>query len=144
MSGANGGGGLLGGVFGIGRALLGFSTGGAVFGVGNSTSDDIPSMLSNGEYVLNAAAVQRIGIPLLDAMNSGKRLRFARGGAVNVNHVTNSEVTSAESKQVNVNFNVRCVDSKDFMRFLRESGARAVKQVLFEDNRNFNNESELW
>lgn len=141
---SGGGGGLFGGVLGIGRALLGFSTGGAVFGIGNSTSDDIPAMLSNGEYVLNAAAVQRIGIPLLDAMNSGKRLRFARGGAVNVNHVTNSETTSAESKQISVNFNVRCLDSKEFMRFLRESGARSVKQVLFEDNRNFNNESELW
>ena len=43
---------------------------GGVWGAGTSTSDSIPAMLSNGEYVLNAAATQNFGIPLLDQMNS--------------------------------------------------------------------------
>ena len=42
---------------------------GGVWGAGTSTSDSIPAMLSNGEYVLNAAATQKFGIPLLDQMN---------------------------------------------------------------------------
>jgi hypothetical protein len=42
---------------------------GGVWGPGTSTSDSIPALLSNGEYVLNAAATQKFGIPLLDQMN---------------------------------------------------------------------------
>jgi TP901 family phage tail tape measure protein len=42
---------------------------GGVWGPGTSTSDSIPTLLSNGEYVLNAAATQKFGIPLLDQMN---------------------------------------------------------------------------
>jgi len=42
---------------------------GGVWGPGTYNSDSIPAMLSNGEYVLNAAATQKFGIPLLDQMN---------------------------------------------------------------------------
>ena len=42
---------------------------GGVWGSGTYNSDSIPAMLSNGEYVLNAAATQKFGIPLLDQMN---------------------------------------------------------------------------
>jgi TP901 family phage tail tape measure protein len=61
-----------------------FSTGGSVFGAGTSTSDSIPAMLSNGEYVLSARAVRQLGIPLLDYMNAAGRVpvRLSTGGAV--------------------------------------------------------------
>jgi hypothetical protein len=39
-------------------------------------------MLSNGEYVINAEAVRRIGIPRLNALNSGTVPHFAGGGYV--------------------------------------------------------------
>ena len=52
--------------------------GGPVFGAGTGTSDSIPAMLSNGEYVINAKAVRRLGLPLLNALNNG----YAIGGAV--------------------------------------------------------------
>ena len=42
---------------------------GGVRGPGTGTSDSIPALLSNGEYVLNAASTQKFGIPLLDQMN---------------------------------------------------------------------------
>lgn len=62
------------------------ASGGAVTGPGTGTSDSIPAMLSNGEYVLNAAAVRRVGVGMLDAINSaraGPRIaRFADGGMV--------------------------------------------------------------
>ena len=56
--------------------------GGPVWGAGSSTSDSIPAWLSNGEYVIRAAAVQRFGIPLLDALNAGRLPKFAMGGYV--------------------------------------------------------------
>lgn len=56
--------------------------GGYISGPGTATSDDIPAWLSDGEYVLRAQAVRRIGVPALDALNSGQTPRFASGGLV--------------------------------------------------------------
>lgn len=56
------------------------ANGGPVFGAGTGTSDSIPAMLSNGEYVINAKAVRRLGLPLLNALNNG----YAVGGAVSI------------------------------------------------------------
>jgi hypothetical protein len=53
--------------WGAGRA-----TGGLIRGPGTGTSDSIPTMLSNGEYVLRSSAVSRIGVDMLDALNSGQ------------------------------------------------------------------------
>lgn len=71
----------------------GYATGGFVRGPGTATSDSIPAMLSNGEYVLNHDAVRRIGVGALDALNSGRAafanmkntLRMALGGFVGLN-----------------------------------------------------------
>lgn len=62
-----------------------FVDGGHVSGPGTTTSDSIPAMLSNGEYVMNARAVQRIGVGMLDALNGGNLPRarhYATGGLV--------------------------------------------------------------
>jgi hypothetical protein len=55
----------------MGGAIRKYGNGsnGGVWGPGTATSDSIPAMLSNGAYVLNAAATQKFGIPLLDQMN---------------------------------------------------------------------------
>jgi hypothetical protein len=53
-----------------GQAIAGFANGGPVRGPGTGRSDSIPAMLSNGEYVINAAATQR-NRGALDAINSG-------------------------------------------------------------------------
>ena len=62
-------------VFGVGGK--GYATGGYITGPGTGTSDSIPAMLSNGEYVLRSAAVDRIGVATLNRMN-----HFASGGYV--------------------------------------------------------------
>jgi hypothetical protein len=49
--------------------ILGAASGGKVSGPGTGTSDSIPARLSNGEYVVNAAATQK-NQPLLEAINS--------------------------------------------------------------------------
>jgi hypothetical protein len=75
-------------------ALLGgikkFAAGGFVTGPGTATSDSIPARLSAGEYVVRAAAVRRVGVAFLDALNDlsappvwdGRRLALAAGGLV--------------------------------------------------------------
>jgi hypothetical protein len=47
----------------------GFSTGGYVSGPGNGTSDSIPTLLSNGEFVVNAESTSAFG-SLLENINS--------------------------------------------------------------------------
>ena len=60
----------------------GFATGGHVRGPGSGTSDSILARLSNGEYVMRAAAVQQYGTALLDRMNGLRLPAFASGGLV--------------------------------------------------------------
>jgi hypothetical protein len=69
----------------------GFASGGYVRGSGSGTSDSIPAWLSNGEFVIRAAAVRQYGLSFLRAVN-GMRLNpgrmklgmpaFAMGGLV--------------------------------------------------------------
>jgi hypothetical protein len=53
--------------------------GGYISGPGTGTSDSIPAMLSNGEYVINASAVKAYGPQLMNSINTKK---FAVGGMV--------------------------------------------------------------
>jgi TP901 family phage tail tape measure protein len=58
------------------------ATGGPVYGPGTSTSDSIPVRLSNGEFVMRTAAVQKYGTGFMHAINSGRVPKFASGGSV--------------------------------------------------------------
>jgi hypothetical protein len=51
-------------------AAAAFAEGGYVQGTGSGTSDSIPAKLSNGEYVIKASTVSRLGKNLLDDINS--------------------------------------------------------------------------
>jgi muramidase (phage lysozyme) len=62
-------------------AMLFAADGGYVSGPGSSRSDSIPAMLSNGEFVVNAAATKKFS-PFLNAINTGKIGKFADGGPV--------------------------------------------------------------
>lgn len=68
----------------------GHATGGYISGRGTGTSDSIPAMLSNGEFVIKASSVKKYGTNFLNAVNSGSFSRipvrvpkFAAGGIVN-------------------------------------------------------------
>lgn len=67
------------GTGGIGRA----ATGGSITGPGTGTSDSIPTMLSNGEFVVRASQAKKY-LPLLQAINSGAGhvMKLAAGGSV--------------------------------------------------------------
>ena len=49
------------GYYGGGMSDMDLTNGGASFGPGTGTSDDIPAMLSNGEFVVTANAVKNLG-----------------------------------------------------------------------------------
>lgn len=60
---------------------------GKIIGAGSGTSDSIPAMLSNGEFVIRAAMVRKWGAAFFDALNRGMMPpmpKYAMGGAVNV------------------------------------------------------------
>jgi hypothetical protein len=65
-----------------GHSVAGNAEGGYITGPGGPTSDSIPAWLSNGEYVVRAASVDRYGLNVMHAINAGT---YARGGAAAAN-----------------------------------------------------------
>lgn len=57
-----------------------FASGGYVSGPGTATSDSIPANLSNGEYVIRAAAVQKFGVGFFDRLNQMQAPAYYSGG----------------------------------------------------------------
>jgi hypothetical protein len=94
------------------------ATGGFISGPGTGTSDSIPAYLSNGEYVVRAAATAR-NRALLDYINRGGVARFAQGGFVDARHVQRFAnggpvAGSVGSSVTNVNtFNVPAIETQD-------------------------------
>ena len=89
-----------------------FSTGGNVKGEGTSTSDSIPAMLSNGEFVVKASAVRKYGTGFLNAVNNGNFTklhmpvaRFADGGSV-MREASDSTSRGIESFANNIGTNI--------------------------------------
>lgn len=60
-----------------GAAMQYIPFGGPVVGPGTGTSDSIPALISNGEYVIKKAAVDKYGVAMFDRLNAG---RYASGG----------------------------------------------------------------
>lgn len=114
------------------KGKFGFATGGYVAGPGSGTSDSIPAMLSNGEYVITSQAVNRIGRDNLDAINAGRVPDLGSNGGV-------TAISGG-----NVTLNVSAVDASGFSAFLQRGGLDAIKQALFDNNRNFASESGVW
>ena len=73
------------------------ATGGLLRGAGGPRSDSIPAMLSNGEYVVNAAATKQF-MPILEAINSGRGLRLKDGGMATLKAPTMPILKAAGTK----------------------------------------------
>ena len=63
---------------------FGMNSGGKVVG-GSGVKDDVPAVLTGGEYVINRRSAQMYGYGFLEKLNRGEAQGFARGGAVNMN-----------------------------------------------------------
>ena len=72
--------------------LAPFASGGLVTGPGTSTSDSIRAALSDGEYVMNAQAVDRYGPAFMQSVNQGSYNPATQGGGqrggVHIENVT--------------------------------------------------------
>lgn len=101
------------------------AAGGYISGAGTSTSDSIPAMLSNGEYVLNAASVDAIGVDNLNRINAAGRNADAA-------------ISTGGNSSQSITLNVSAFDASSFADFLARGGMRVLKQAILDDNRNFN------
>lgn len=117
-------------------AAMAFASGGPVRGAGTGTSDSIPTMLSNGEYVINADAAAQIGLPTLNAINSGNLPKYAGGGA--------GVSIGGGASSPSITLNVSAMDASSFDGFLRDGGLDRIRQALFDNNRNFGTEAGVW
>ncbi|MDG3012454.1 transglycosylase SLT domain-containing protein [Rhodococcus sp. D2-41] len=85
------------GIAGVWPTTAGYATGGPVIGPGTGTSDSIPALLSNGEFVVNALAA-RANMPLLEAINSGSA-QMAAGGVLAARVSVPQQATAASPQR---------------------------------------------
>jgi tape measure domain-containing protein len=158
-------------VLGIGDWQWGAkATGGLVLGAGTGTSDSIPTMLSNGEYVIRAAVVDKLGVPFLNALNSGAGpAHFASGGLVggykfsgmsivdNTPDYSNAPRFARDGNEnggqggsygteekTPVTLNITALDASSFMDFLSRGGGDKIRQYLYDTDRNFGTNAGTW
>jgi len=109
-----------------------YSAGGAVHGPGTATSDDIPAMLSDGEFVQRASAVSRYGVGFMSALNEGRidtrdLPGFARGGMVTR---TTERVGNDAAQQINDHReDVRVEIQRMYMDLVNGVGATMAEQL---------------
>lgn len=115
----------------------GHASGGLIVGPGNGNSDSIPAMLSNGEYVIRSAAVDHIGVGVLDAINAGAVPHFANGGRVD-------DTIAAGAGGNVITLHLSMLDAFGFEDFLARGGLDVVKQALFNNSREFGSEVGVW
>lgn len=120
-----------------GASVLKKAKGGAIIGPGTSTSDSIPALLSNGEYVINADAAAQIGRTTLDALNSGAYPAFASGGSVGG---AQGEIPQGR----NLTLNISTLDAASFDDFLSRGAMDKIKQKLLDGTRDFTAEAGVW
>lgn len=97
----------------------GNATGGWINGPGTETSDSIPRMLSNGEFVIRASEAAKYG-PLLEAINSGRGPR--------VSGLNGGPVSGAGNGHVTVDNRI-ILDSREMSRFVVASIQKHVSDL---------------
>ena len=86
---------------------------------GKSGIDQIPAMLSEGEYVIRASSARQLGKPMLDRINAGK---FNEGGAVS-ELMGSSETAASGGNTNNINISINM-----------ERGSGSKKENQSQDN----------
>jgi len=105
-----------------GSRIIRQAKGGPVFGAGSATSDSIPAMLSNGEYVINAKSASAYGYQNLDTINrmaqGGLAVRYdiPSGSKIKANMATGGVANSSQTVyNVNIELNGTNVTVDDVM-----------------------------
>jgi TP901 family phage tail tape measure protein len=85
-----------------GGSVRKYASGGHI--AGKSGIDQIPAMLSEGEYVIRASSARQIGRPMLDRINAGK---FYDGGAVSeIAGSSETGSTGGNTNNINISINM--------------------------------------
>lgn len=95
--------------------IPGFASGGLVAGAGTGTSDSILARLSNGEFVMRAAATQA-NRPLLEALNAQPNLLSAGTGAA--------------AKPVEVHYHITATNVDEGMRLAEQRSRLQVSAMM--------------
>ena len=74
------------------------ASGGYITGPGTATSDSIPAWLSNGEYVMRAAAVDKYGVGMMHRLNA---LSFRTGGYAKAPKKLGKDPTAKQQRAYN-------------------------------------------
>jgi len=123
----------------------GRASGGYVYGQGTSTSDSIPALLSNGEFVVNAASTSSFG-PLLETINKNPNYNlneFTSEGLElkNTNDITASNISNRSITELISNLSTQTTNTE--MKTSKvEFGEIAPLKVIFEKGEGFS-ESEM-
>lgn len=123
-----------------------FAQGGYVSGPGTSTSDSIPAMLSNGEFVMSAAAVNSVGLGVLSMLNSGEDTSnlFTPDislGNLNTGLLDHMSTTVVQNNNSDTNIEVNVVNNGTAQQpvsepTVRRENGKIVVDVILEDIRN--------
>jgi lambda family phage tail tape measure protein len=120
-----GGGGML------GFAAQGYADGGIVKGDGTSRSDSIFARLSNGEFVMSAAAVKAFGQDFFHSLNRRTIPAFASGGFVGGSPAVGGPNTYSNS----VNMTINTPDAQSFRESEGQIKARMLQELRQEQTR---------
>jgi TP901 family phage tail tape measure protein len=139
--------------FGDGNSLGGkiqkYASGGYISG--KSGIDQIPAMLSEGEYVIKASSARQMGKPLLDQINAGK---FYDGGEASpISDKSESSTSGGNTNNINISVNLsggkessgesmggedsqeKNDNSAERMKALSDQIKKQVMQVIAEEQR---------
>lgn len=118
-----------------GAALFGFADGGRISGAGGPRSDSNIVAVSDGEYIVSAAATAK-HLPVLEAINSGRIARFASGGLVgpisSLRSVQPLKAASRGNGDVLLNVNViagGAIPREEIEKMVRSGSLQAVQKA---------------
>jgi len=99
------------------RAIIPYRASGGLISGGSGTKDDVPAMLTGGEFVLNNRATQRLGVQNLNKLNNGQSVG-SEGSSAEMTQALISKLdeliqTTSNSSQSNVVVNVSSTDQQE-------------------------------
>ena len=81
-----------------------------LFAKGGKTGDDIPALLTGGEYVVRKDIVDRYGTSFFDRLNSGNIAAYATGGLVTRPHTMSPVGSTTQGKKAGLSEGGRSID----------------------------------
>jgi TP901 family phage tail tape measure protein len=100
--------------------------GGPISGPGTGISDSIPALISNGEYVIKAAAVQKYGVAMFDRLNA---MRYASGGLAGFTYTPTATPVLNTSGDAKTNYDNAVTALKNAWNALTSAMADAKKKA---------------